>query len=88
MKIVGEREAYEDLANAIVVTAVQDYKHALVRLKRHPESESAKRDVERLEKFFFSEWYELLTNLDPSYLIRKLKEAIDEKFGGNGGKNR
>lgn len=88
MKIVGEKEAYEELANAIVVTAVQDYKHALVRLKRHPESESAKRDVERLEKFFFSEWYELLTNLDPSYLIRKLKEAIDEKYGGNGGKNR
>lgn len=82
MKIVDKREAYENLANAIILSAVGDYKRALIRQRRHPESESARRDVEELEKFFFSEWYELLTNLDPSYLIRKMKETINEKFRG------
>ena len=33
MKIVGEREAYENLANAIIESAVEDYKWALIHLK-------------------------------------------------------
>ncbi|MBQ7558274.1 MAG: hypothetical protein IJT00_09455 [Lachnospiraceae bacterium] len=78
MKLVGEREAYENLANAIIKLAADDYKSALIRLKRHPDSESAKRDVERQEKFFYSEWFEVLTDLDPSYLIRRMKEMVNE----------
>lgn len=78
MKVVGEQEAYENLANAIIKLAADDYKAALIRLKRNPESESAKRDVEREERFFYSEWYEVLTDLDPSYLIRKMKERVNE----------
>lgn len=78
MKIVDEKEAYENLANAIIESAVRDYKAALIRLKHHPDSESAMRDVKRQEQFFFSGWYECLTNLDASYLIRKLKEMMDE----------
>ena len=78
MKLVGEREAYENLANAIIKLAADDYKSALIRLKRNPESESAKQDVKRQEKFFYSEWFEVLTDLDPSYLIRKMKEMVNE----------
>lgn len=78
MKLVGEQEAYENLANAIIKLAADDYKSALIRLKRHPESESAIRDVERQEKFFYSEWYEVLTDLDASYLIRKIKEMVSQ----------
>ncbi len=78
MKLVGEREAYENLANAIIKLAADDYKSALIRLKRHPDSESAKLDVERQEKFFYSEWFEVLTDLDPSYLIRRMKEMVNE----------
>lgn len=80
MKVVDERKAFEDLANAIILSAVDDYKRALIRQRRHPESESARRDVGELEKFFYSDWYEVLTDLNPSYLIRKMKEAIDEKY--------
>ena len=78
MKVVGEQEAWENLANAIVLSAVKDYKAALIRLKRHPDSRSAADDVKRQEKFFYSSWYETLTDLDPDYLIRKLKEMVDE----------
>jgi hypothetical protein len=76
MKIIDEKEAWENLANAIVLSAVKDYKRALLHLKRNPDSESAKRAVEREEQFFYSSWFEVLTNLDPSYLIRKMKEMV------------
>lgn len=76
MKIVDEKEAYENLANAIILSSVRDYKRALLRLKRHPGNETAKRAVEREERFFFSPWFEVLTDLDPTYLIRKMKDSL------------
>ena len=79
MKVVGVREAYEDLANAIIKLAVDDYRSALLHLKRNPDSESAKQAVQRMERFFYSEWYEVLTNLDASYLLRKVREMIDNE---------
>lgn len=82
MKIVDEKEAYENLANAIVESAAKDYKSALIRQKRNPESRTAAEDVKRLEKFFYSDWYEMLTNLDASYLIRKMKELVNEMEDG------
>ena len=77
-KIVGVKEAYENLANAIIESAVEDYKWALVRLKKHPDSKAAQDEVRRHERFFYSDWYGMLTNLDPGYLIRKLKEMVNE----------
>jgi hypothetical protein len=76
MKNIDDKEAWENLANAIILSAVKDYKRALLHLKRNPDSESAKRAVEREEQFFYSSWFEVLTNLDPSYLIRKMKEMV------------
>ena len=79
MKIVDEKEAYENLANAIIVSAVEDYKSALVKLKRHPDNKRALDEIRNLEKFFYSEWYELLTDLDASYLLRKVRELVEEE---------
>jgi hypothetical protein len=76
MRYVGIKRATEDLANAIILDAVEDYKRALTRLKNHPESKAMKRDVKEIEKFFYSDWFLMLTNLDPSYLTRKVKETI------------
>lgn len=65
-KIVDKHEAYEDLANAIIIQAAKDYRNALRRVQ--PEK------VAVLEKFFSSEWYRALTDVDGSYLIWKIKE--------------
>ena len=76
MKAVDEKEAWENLANAIILSSVKDYKRALLHLKRNPDSRSARLAAEREEKFFYSSWFEVLTDLDPSYLIRKMKELV------------
>ena len=45
------QENWEDLANAIIISAVEDYQSAYKRLLRNPESEFRKKEVEKLEEF-------------------------------------
>jgi hypothetical protein len=63
MKAVDEKEAYENLANAIILSAVKDYKRALLHLKRNPDSRSAQHAVKGRSSFFYSSWFEVLTDL-------------------------
>ncbi len=79
-KYVNKQEAYENLANEIIVRAAADYKAAFLLHKRHPDNKGVEDDIARLEKFFYSEWYALLTDLDPSYLLRKLRESVEEEL--------
>ena len=67
-------KAYENLANAIVKQAARDYMTALKRLKKNPYDRKKRKEVRELEEFFHSDWYELLTDVDADYLIRKLRE--------------
>ena len=69
-------DPYETLANAIVEQAAKDYLSALKRLKKNPANRMAMDEAMRLEKFFHSSWYGILTNVDPDYLIRKLREKV------------
>ena len=67
-------DAYENLANAIILLAVKDYRHALKLLSKNPHSRSAMAAVNEMERFFRSDWYETLTSVDGGMLIRKLRE--------------
>jgi hypothetical protein len=47
-------DKYEDLANAIVITAVKDYRDVLKKLKKHPNSnylQHTKNEIERIFPF-------------------------------------
>ena len=67
-------DAYENLANAIILLAVKDYRQALKLLSKNPHSRSAMATVKEMERFFRSDWYETLTSVDGEMLIRKLRE--------------
>lgn len=67
---------YENLANAIVAQAAQDYLKALKKLKKNPRNKTAMDEAMELEKFFHSGWYGVLTSVDPDYLIQKLREKV------------
>ncbi|MCH4113966.1 MAG: hypothetical protein LKF15_14315 [Lachnospiraceae bacterium] len=69
-------DPYENLANAIVAQAARDYLTALRRLKKNPGNRTAMDEAMRLENFFHSGWYGVLTSVDPDYLIRKLREKV------------
>lgn len=67
-------DPYEALANAIIVQAAQDVRVAYKAIKRNPKNYTAQRTIDEVEKFFNSAWFEALTDVEGSYLIRKLRE--------------
>lgn len=69
-------DKYEDLANAIVITAVKDYRDVLKKLNKHPNSNCLKHTKNDIERFFRSKWYSVLTDIDPEFLIKKLNEEV------------
>lgn len=58
---------YENLANAIVLQAVKDY--------RLTDDEA---ELAEIECFFRSDWFGVLTDVDPEYLIRRLRKEKDK----------
>ena len=65
---------YENLANAIVLQAVKDWRSAVRTLKKRPRYDPAKQMKNECEDFFLSDWFEALTSADGRMILRKLKE--------------
>lgn len=57
---------YQELANAVIILAVKDYRHTKNPAER-----------KELERFFRSEWFSFLSNLNGEVLLEQLqKEAV------------
>ena len=65
---------YENLANGIVLRAVDDYRDALRDLRVNPSYPLALRTVSDVERFFRSGWFSVLTALDGVVLMKKLQK--------------
>ena len=70
-------EAYENLANGIVLQAVADYRDSLRKLKRNPNYGAAIVMKSEVEVFFRSEWFKVLTSVDGEALMRRLQEEAE-----------
>ena len=69
-------EGLENLTNAIVLQAVKDYRKALKGFSINGKSSTAV--IADCERFFRSEWYSQLTNVDGECLIT----TIRKEYGG------
>lgn len=65
---------YENLANAIVLQAVKDYRDALKLLKKKSSNQAAMSDAMECKRFFRSDWYKALMSVDGEFLIQKLRD--------------
>lgn len=54
-------EVYQNLANAIIIQACEDYKNNIL-------------NNYSFEAFCRSDWFRVLTKVDPEYLIEKMKK--------------
>ena len=60
---------YEDLANAIILQAVKDYRLT-----------DDERELQEIERFFRSGWFGVLSKVDPEFLIKELwKEKQNDR---------
>lgn len=72
-------DPYEQLANAIILQAVKDYRDALKKLKKRPRYDPAKDMISEVERFFHSAWYRELTSVDGNFLIKNLRSEVREE---------
>lgn len=70
---------YQELANAIIEQAAKDYRIALAYNFRHPQNPKYQQTVCEIERFFRSDWYDALTDLDGEYLIREIRRRVQSK---------
>ena len=76
---MAHNDPYENLANAIILQAVRDFRRCVKKAKRGGANASAAMDeAKEIVAFFKSSWFKTLTNLDPDILINKLREEAKE----------
>ena len=63
---------YQSLANAIIEQAAFDYRKALKEIKKYGKSEETVGTKRECERFFRSDWFDVLSELDGIYLMKKI----------------
>ena len=69
---------YEDLANAIVFTAIRDYQRALADLHCDPHNKRALKKMEDLSSFLTGDWCKTLTKIDGNILMSLAEKQLAE----------
>lgn len=67
---------YQSLANAIIEQAAKDYRIALRYHFKHPGNTRYQQNVCEIERFFRSDWYTALTDVEGEYLIREIRRRV------------
>lgn len=75
----NEIASYERLANAIVSRAARDYSLALKAQKRNPENINVMRIISDCERFFRSEYYRILTDIDGEWLMERIRKNAENE---------
>ena len=68
--------SYEELANAIIMQAVKDYRKILIRCKKYPHDKILTAQSKEIEKFFKSDWFVDLSDIDGTKIMKKLQEEL------------
>ena len=71
-------ECYQELANAIVLQAVKDYRILKPMLHKESMNRIVQAQMTEVRKFFQSRWFRQLTDLDPCLLLEKLSKEDEQ----------
>ena len=73
------KDGWEGLAGAIILKAVEDYRHINSRLVNKPADARLQEQKAEIEEFFLSAWFKVLTNLNGARLLHTLQAETKEK---------
>ena len=68
---------YENLANAVVLQAVKDYRAAVVKLSHGKKNVVAEQTKSECEKFFRSPYFNVFTSFAGNALLLKLESEVE-----------
>ena len=68
------RDPYQELANAVVLQAVKDYRDSRKKLAKGRKNYQAEKMKAECEKFFTSDLFSIYTDLDGEMLLSKLEQ--------------
>ena len=68
---------YENLANAVVLQAVKDYRDAAGKLSRGKKNIMAEQRKTECETFFKSQYFNVFTDLDGNALLSQLEREVE-----------
>ena len=79
-------KAYRNLANAIIIQAVKDYKNRIGMLNyllKTPEFNGKriveiKMEIDKIESFFRSELYDEMTDISGEDVIKKVRKEVEQ----------
>ncbi len=76
-------QGWEDLANAIIEQAVDDWTAAKLACRTDFENPDALHLAKTVERFIYSEYYRILTNIKPEVMMalmhRRLEQIIEQR---------
>lgn len=72
-------ECYENLKAAVVKQAADDYRRALIRLRRHPKDTNAIHTKIECE-LFFRKGIETYSDMDGEVLIKGIQERVRREY--------
>ena len=72
---------YRDLADAIILQAVTDYRRAHWKLRQCEQHKEALEAIAECEGFFRSTWFSMLCSLDGDQLLQDLKREMKLQEG-------
>lgn len=67
-------DPYQELANAIIVSASKDYMRAYKKYLRTGEGYG---NVMKEERFFFTDWFNTLSDANPTYLVQAMRKKCE-----------
>lgn len=70
-------DPYEELANAIIIQAVTDYRESRITLKTCPKDKDAMKMIRDVMDFFKSDFFKDLTTIDSAELIQRLRKEFE-----------
>ncbi len=68
-----QTDGWRGLADAVILMAVEDYRHTIKRLRAKPKNKGLQEQKTEIEEFFLSSWFAVLTDLDGKDLLIRLQ---------------
>ena len=66
-------DGWDDLAAAIIIRAVEDYRQIRSQMQKEPENAEQSEQKAEIEDFFLSNWFGVLTSLSGGLLLQRLQ---------------